>query len=398
MRHEAFKNDGANPNPNADVDLFAWDTTRNTFWQKELIGNTASYNNTQVQLSGGNEITQFLVGANYNKQTTVFPGDLSDKKASLHFNFNTSSLNHRFTFQLTGSYVADFNSLQLQDLTTLAVMFAPNAPPLRNSDGSLNRAIGPSGFTTWPNYKNPLSYLNEKFQRNSKNLITNAVATYEIFRDLNLNVSAGYHDLRVNDIATHPFSAFDPSLWPYIQRNSAFANNSTISWVAEPKLSYSKAFAKAKIEAMLGSTINQVHNNNQIVGASGFSSDQLIENIGAATKVTGANYNSVYKYNALSGRLGFNYDDKYLANFSGRRDGSSRFGQANRFHNFWSIGAGWIFSNTALFRNHVIFFKFWKNKSQLWHRQAMTRSEITVISICITLTRQVFLIKELPAL
>lgn len=35
------------------------------------------------------------------------------------------------------------------------------------------------------------------------------------------------------------------------------------------------------------------------------------------------------------------YDDKYSAQFSFRRDGSSKFGPENRFGNFWTVGAAW---------------------------------------------------------
>ncbi len=42
------------------------------------------------------------------------------------------------------------------------------------------------------------------------------------------------------------------------------------------------------------------------------------------------------------GRVSYNYDDKYFLEGSVRRDGSSKFRDAaNRWGNFWSIGAGW---------------------------------------------------------
>ena len=88
VRHQAFANDGisfpANTvnsgDPNYDVNG-AWDTTRYTNWQKELIGNTAHYTNAQVNISGGGDNTQFFIGTSFNRQTTVFPGDLDDEKA-----------------------------------------------------------------------------------------------------------------------------------------------------------------------------------------------------------------------------------------------------------------------------------------------------------------------------
>ncbi len=41
-------------------------------------------------------------------------------------------------------------------------------------------------------------------------------------------------------------------------------------------------------------------------------------------------------------RAQYDYDNKYFANFSFRRDGSSRFHPKHRWGNFWSVGAAWI--------------------------------------------------------
>ncbi len=51
MRREAFKNDGEIPDASNAPDLFIWDTTRYTNWQKDMIGGTAHYTDAQVSLS-----------------------------------------------------------------------------------------------------------------------------------------------------------------------------------------------------------------------------------------------------------------------------------------------------------------------------------------------------------
>ncbi|HWV67615.1 MAG TPA: hypothetical protein VN105_17270, partial [Chitinophaga sp.] len=43
--------------------------------------------------------------------------------------------------------------------------------------------------------------------------------------------------------------------------------------------------------------------------------------------------------------VNYNYDDKYILNFSGRRDGSSRFGPNFRFSNFGAVGGAWLVSS-----------------------------------------------------
>jgi TonB-linked SusC/RagA family outer membrane protein len=49
----------------------------------------------------------------------------------------------------------------------------------------------------------------------------------------------------------------------------------------------------------------------------------------------------LYSYLAT---LGYDYRDKYLVDFVGRKDGSSRFSAANRWRNFGSVSAGWVIS------------------------------------------------------
>ena len=44
------------------------------------------------------------------------------------------------------------------------------------------------------------------------------------------------------------------------------------------------------------------------------------------------------------GRLGYNFKQRYLFETTFRRDGSSTFGEGNRWANFPSVAVGWAFS------------------------------------------------------
>ncbi|MDR1681230.1 MAG: TonB-dependent receptor [Prevotellaceae bacterium] len=47
----------------------------------------------------------------------------------------------------------------------------------------------------------------------------------------------------------------------------------------------------------------------------------------------------------------YTYDDKYNAQFSFRRDGSSKFGREKRYGNFWTAGAAWSVDKEAFMKN-----------------------------------------------
>ena len=48
-------------------------------------------------------------------------------------------------------------------------------------------------------------------------------------------------------------------------------------------------------------------------------------------------------------RVDYNYDNRYLSSFTIRRDGSSRFGDANEYGNFPAASLGWVVSNEDFF-------------------------------------------------
>lgn len=359
MRHEAKRNDNL-PISQTDNDLNGvWDTTRNTNWQKELIGKTSQYTDMQVSLSGGGDNTQYLIGSTFHRETTVFPGDFSDKKGSLHFNIKNTSADKKFSITLSGNYMIDNNHLPNRDLTSLSVKLSPVAPKLYNDDGSLNWQLNANGSSTWTN---PLSYTLENYQNKTTNLVSNALLTYSILPGLNASASLGYTNLQSNDISTSPLAAVAPDFRPSRVAGAAYGNNNINSWIAEPQLNYKKTLGKyGMLDALLGASIQQSNSQGQVLTGSGFSSDLILTDIRSAADVTVSSTNhAVYRYNALFGRLNYNLSDKYIVNLTARRDGSSRFGSENRFHNFGSVAGAWIFSNEDFIRQNLSFFSFGK--------------------------------------
>jgi len=363
MRKEAYYvNDGydaTSPQYEQQYDINGfWDTTRNTDWQKELIGRTAKYTTLSASVSGGNALTQYLIGGTFHRETTVFPGDFADQKGSVHFNISSTSVNQKFKIQLTGNYLVDNNRLPRNDFTAMAVQLAPNAPDIHNPDGTLNWAQTPAGVSSWVN---PYASLLLDYSNLTKNLVSNAVLSYELLPGLQLGSSFGYTNMDVREITTTPLTSRAPEDRPYLPRRAGFGNNNNNSWIIEPKLNYTYVIAKGKLEAMVGTTIQQARGSVTQLAARGYNSDEELKNIGAASSVTvGTTLSTVYKYNALFGRLNYNWENKYIINLSARRDGSSRFGAANRFHNFGAAGVSWIFSQENFMKKAMPFLSFGK--------------------------------------
>jgi TonB-linked SusC/RagA family outer membrane protein len=364
MRRQAFANDGlavpsisTNPQDyNYDIDG-VWDTTRYTNWQKVLIGNTAHYTNEQANISGGSANTQFLIGAGYNRQTTVFPGDYYDAKGSVHVSLTHASGDQRFHATFTASYVNDNNVLPTGDFTS-NILLSPDAPALYNANGSLNWAMY-SGSST---FSNPLANTLETSTSVTNNLVSDLNLSYLILPGLTLSSDFGFNHDEMNSNLLNPASSIQP---PFnTNPNSRFSNfSNTIfqTWNIEPKLAYTRQISKGTLNLLLGTTFQQNSQQNTSTFAQGFSSDALITDPQAAGNFQLLGYSDIlYRYNSVYGRVGYTWADKYLLNITLRRDGSSNFGPDREFGNFGAVGTGWIFSKEKFVLDNLSWLSFGK--------------------------------------
>jgi TonB-linked SusC/RagA family outer membrane protein len=361
MRNEAFANDGRHPSPYSDFDLTFWDTTRYTNWAKALIGNRSVYTDAEASVSGGTTNTQYLVGGGYNQQSdgmpVLVPGAGKDERGSVHFNVNTQSPNKRFKLAFTASYAADKNAIEANDLAYSSFLLAPDAPPLYNADGSLNwDPMAPGQAGTWGN---PLSSLLTRYKGITSNVVGSATLSYMVVPGLELKANLGYTNTQTNEIMTTPASSFDPGL-NITSGSSTFSAFTTHSWIIEPQAEYKVRLGKGVLGTLLGGSFHENDQAGQIQYASGFISDALLQDIEAASSVEFQSSSTQYKYDAIFGRLSYNWDDKYILNLNARRDGSSRFGPGKQFGDFGSVGAAWIFSREKLFQRLIPALSFGK--------------------------------------
>ena len=363
MRQEALRNDGIPMpaiGPYRDSDLNGnWDRTRSTDWQKELIGGTAGYQNLNASVSGGSNVTSFLLGTGYHRQTTVFPGDFANVKGSLHLNVSNTSANQKFKIQFSGGYQFDRNELPNIDFTADAMRLSPVAPPLYMPDGTINWGTNENGASTFPG--NPIGKLYNKYLNKSNTLVSNIVLTYQLLSGLNFKSSFGYNSL----ISATTNKDVPMSHYPEMRKNSGrstyFGNSDLRSWLIEPQLTYNRVTSKGKLEILLGSTINQTTGKGANILGLGYISDQVMDDLKSATTTRViSSISSLYKYNAAFGRVNYNFLDRYILNLTARRDGSSRFGPKSQFHNFGALGAAWLFSNENFIKDHISFLSFGK--------------------------------------
>ncbi len=115
------------------------------------------------------------------------------------------------------------------------------------------------------------------------------------------------------------------------------------------QLDWRKEFGAHSLEVMLAHE-NYKYDYSYLYGSKSNqfnpSNDELT---GAVVAGSASSYRSDYNTEGWLGRAQYNYDDKYFASASFRRDASSRFHKDNRWGNFWSLGGAWLISKEKFF-------------------------------------------------
>src|SRR5690606_10200043 len=75
------------------------------------------------------------------------------------------------------------------------------------------------------------------------------------------------------------------------------------------------------------------------------------------TQTNGGSKTQNGRYSYLA-RLNYNYDEKYLVELVGRRDGNSRFASGFKFKNFGSAQLGWVFTNESFLQDATNIINF----------------------------------------
>lgn len=360
VRREAFKNDYNTygeipgftvPDEGNAYDLLLWDTTVNLDWQKILWNEPGKNTNVQGSLSGGDARTSFRIGAGYNHMTNILTSQGGDKQGSLSFNLNHRNINQKLNIGLTAGY--SFSESNMINFPSSVNTLIPNAPNIFDSSGKLN-------YAGWEpvRYQFPFGGLLQPYDSKTNFLNTNLSISYEVFRSLILKSTLGYNSSQNTQQSFSPIISQDPIDLP--KGSSQFGNNMNKNIIVEPQLEHSRRLSKGRLNVLIGGSIQNTTTEGTYATGSQYSSDALLRSISnAPVRSVSAKFGE-YKYAALFTRINFVWDNRYVINLSGRRDGSSTFGEDKQFGNFGSIGAAWILSEEKIIKSHFKFINFAK--------------------------------------
>lgn len=343
MRNQAFANDGIKPTSINAPELFRYDPNRYTDWQDYLYGYSGQYTDFQAGLSGGDGQTSFRISAAINrvKNVAVVTGANQRISASSSLTHKSQDQRFRMTFSNTfGSFVNNTGSLG-----NIAIL-PPNGPEPYDEKGKLN-------FSGWQSDLFEFTQLQSKSKGTGTTLNSSLNLGYSFMKNLTLNVNLGYNSMTSDQRFTTPLAAFNLVTNPTAQSRISSGNTNVKNIIIEPQAEYNTFIGKGKLNVLLGAAYQSSSTKLIRLTATGFASDEQLQSINAATTFSNAESALFHKYLGVFGRLNYNWEDKYILNLNGRRDGSSRFGPANRFGNFGSIGAAWIASEEPWMKNNL---------------------------------------------
>ncbi len=324
------------------------DRGQNTDWQ-DLIFREAFSHNHNLSLSGGTPNTLYRASFGYISQNGVII-ESGTKNYMGRVNVNHKALDGRLSFDMniSGAVIDEDNapvssSLEGEGGNILkdALRFNPTFP-VYEEDGSfaqINQFI-----------INPVSYAkqiedNRVVRRNLGNLST----TYKLLDPLRINVNLGYTYEGIKGLAYVPRSN------PLGQGLGGLANlqmSEHWSKLMETTLMFNKQFGMDHhLDAIAGYSYQYFVDEGSRNRVSNFISDEFkYFNIGAAgqrDQIT--SYKESSKLISFYGRVNYNYASRYLLTLTLRRDGSSRFGSANKWGLFPSGSAAWRVSGEDFF-------------------------------------------------
>ena len=331
----------------------------NTDWQEAFINDRPIIQNHQVSISGGTETATFRVSGGYSKQDATIIGT-SLERFSLRVNSEYKLLDRvkigenlmvSTTKTLTNRFVNGF----IGNGSVIDQMSAPPTIPIYDNGPDNYR-----GFHIVPERNgavNPIAVSNALDNTNRANrILANAYAEVEIIEGLKYrgNVGVDFDD----NIGKQWDRGFSQLIWFNVDRPQnvyQVDRGYSFSLLLESTLSYNRDIGDHHLDAIAGITNQKFYFENMRVQATDFISDDpdfyRSINSGVRQPSTGG-----YSESALLGyvgRLNYAFKDRYLATFTVRRDGTSRFNPEDnkRWGTFPSFSVGWRLTEEPFMQN-----------------------------------------------
>ena len=324
----------------------------NEDWQDEAYQD-ASIHQIDLSASGGTDKTRFYASGSYSDQEGILIANRFERLSG-RLNLDHSATD-KLTFGLNMSVARTVNNRLSNDNSFATPLQAVAQPPIQPIiDPRTNELSG--NFTLYFNgllYKDNTTFETVVFRN-----LSNVFASYEFFPGLTFRSEFGVDLLTQNE---------DRWFGTKVVRNTGNANGlvwnrwrQIVNYNMNNFFTYNKTINESHtLEVVGGMNYQESSTTGSFVEGQEFPFDDFRRIASAADISDGSSTGTEWSILSYFARANYKFNNRYLLTLSGRVDGSSRFGEDNRYGFFPGVSAGWILSeeNFLLGQNTVSFLK-----------------------------------------
>lgn len=323
---------------------------RDEFSDPSLLGNGTNWQDAVFQIapmqshtlsaSGGTDYIHYMVSGSYMNQDGTVVGTKFER-ASIRSNLD-AMVKPWLKVGLNLSYAMTKERLGLADsdegIINTALLSTPDIP-IYDMEGNYT-SVSREGVAS---RINPIGKALDE-----DNLLDRNKMIGNVYVDATLMKGLVLHSEFAVDLGGSQAERFRPIVtygsWKRTINSDAWQTNSSAFWQLKDYLTYNKSIGLNKLNLMLGQETSESSWKNQSISSTNLP-DNSVHNpqLGSDPQITGG-FGS-WAMVSFFARGNWNYNDKYFATYTYRRDASSNFGPSNRWAPFHSAAVSWRLSN-----------------------------------------------------
>lgn len=335
-----------------------------TNWIKE-IEQTALSQNHNISFSGGSDNTNFRASINYRTGTGILK-NTGYNQLNGRINISQKAIRDKLTINLNLAATQRESHPGFKEAFKYASIYNPTAP-VKSSDEEFSEYDGYFQNENLFDCYNPVSMVDlDKYEAKNRILDLSLKGNWEVIRGLKVNVSYAIQDR--DKLAGVYFDKNDfwsgegaYEYFPVITGYSGYYRkgiasrqvDNSVFHLFESSLTYKMDLSSSASLDVLGGYSNQNFTNEGFSAQGGtfLTDDFMFNNLGAALefrngKGTVSSYKNNNRLAAFFGRINLNVNNLWYISFSGRKEGSSRFGSDQKWAFFPSFSTAMDLSKT----------------------------------------------------
>ncbi|MBX9806492.1 MAG: SusC/RagA family TonB-linked outer membrane protein, partial [Flavobacteriaceae bacterium] len=353
-----------------------------TDWQKAVFNTSAIRYSHELSISGGNDVSNFYASFGLTDQEGIVSTEISNySKRNFRLN-STHKISKVFTFGQTLGFstqktvgIGETNTeyggvlgsaIHLDPITPIVETnpALSNAPPYTTNPVVRDANGNPYGISQnlSQDFSNPVAFAKTRLGNNQSfyDLVGNVYFEVAVSKNIKIRSTFGGKLSAGGSVAFVPVYYLNPNITHPI--NSYTKNKyDSFAWNVENIATYSNKFGDHNLTVLLGqgSYVSNIGGGSTTTYSNlpitDYHDASFNFDVPVSDRHTAAYDMTEHKLTSLFSRVNYDYKEKYLFTGIIRRDGSSRFGENNKFGVFPSFNLGWVVSKEDFWKTNDVF-------------------------------------------